>query len=355
MGEVTRNRNHFYPNMYNMNNTSTLDVFGNCKYSKRTSDLEMKAKFIAPILVCIFGIFGNIFIIVLTVKCTVRKNLHHLIINLAVSDALYLFVHAWFLFSFKYNIESFYPEGVWGDTICKITIFLTCIPCFLPPVALLVISIERFRATTPILQRRRPYTLKQRIAVVSVCWLIPTIMSSIGQYTYHFDERQKWCGPIDNEFMSIYLTAIIVLMMFDMITILMFNIMTIRRLSKGREIQTHLNGEQQRRRARRSRSAVSMVLASTLLSVCCWFPSYCFDFVFYLPQAFSLEIQIVDMKTCIDWDALIFLLTFFSILNSFSSPFIYIIFLSDFREAAKRVLCSGRASSQQASRKEIPL
>jgi len=57
-----------------------------CKYFVPDSDTTRTVKVIASTLLSACGIFGNIFVIVLATKYTVRKNLHHLIINMAVSD-----------------------------------------------------------------------------------------------------------------------------------------------------------------------------------------------------------------------------------------------------------------------------
>ncbi|KXJ08028.1 hypothetical protein AC249_AIPGENE28355 [Exaiptasia diaphana] len=61
-----------------------------CKYWGPDTQLEFYAKRIAVILLMTLGLAGNIFVIVLAMKYTVRKNLHHLIINMAVSDSLFI-------------------------------------------------------------------------------------------------------------------------------------------------------------------------------------------------------------------------------------------------------------------------
>ena len=60
------------------------------------SILEYHRRYVEPIIIIVavtiilatFSIFGNIFVVILAVKYTVRKNLHHLIINMAVADLL---------------------------------------------------------------------------------------------------------------------------------------------------------------------------------------------------------------------------------------------------------------------------
>ncbi|KXJ28683.1 hypothetical protein AC249_AIPGENE19422 [Exaiptasia diaphana] len=72
----------------NVSNISTA-VNTYCKFREPDTDAEKIAKQTAFVLLIVLGISFNIFVIILAAKFTVRKNLHHLIINMAVSDALY--------------------------------------------------------------------------------------------------------------------------------------------------------------------------------------------------------------------------------------------------------------------------
>jgi len=234
-----------------------------CKYDEPDSDLEKNAKYIAVVILCVIGICSNIFIIVIAAKYTVRKNLHYLIINMAVSDALFLVCKLWDQVSTKY--DTIYPVGVWGAILCKITAFFFIISLNVTLLTLLVISIERFRATRQTLQRSRQYTLRKRVAVISICWLIPTVVYAYPSY--------RFCGPFPSQpFFFAIMTFSFLTMTIVIITILALSIITVRRLSRPQAILAHLNVDQQRIRKRQSRSTVFMVLASVLLYSCCWCP-----------------------------------------------------------------------------------
>jgi len=199
-----------------------------------------------------------------------RKNLHHLIINMGVSDALFLVSALWNRISLKYHIESLYPAGVWGDIICKITGFIPEISYKVSLVTLLVISIERFRATRRTLQRSRQYTLRKRVAVLSIFWLIPMAIDARWLHVYYF-ERQN-CFFLYLEYYMIIGAVAFLIITIVIITILALSIIAVRRLSRPQAIVAHMNVEQQRNRRRRTMAAVSMVLASVVLYSCCWFP-----------------------------------------------------------------------------------
>jgi len=347
----------------NISNMTFNNISSNyCKYSPYWkhdySDQENYHISIAMTFLCVLGILSNIFIIVLAAKYTERKNLHHLIINMAVSDALYLASGLWQEITYQYEIEQLYPNGVWGDIICKISSVVRETAFMVSVLTLLVISIARFRATRRTLQKPQPYTCRQRAAVLGICWLIPLMIIVAGRwsgYDFKLDEKKKQClgtwssQSIDNGKMIPY--AILIFTIFLIVIILTLNVITVKRLSaESRPTRARLSKEQLVMRKRQARPAVSMVVSSTVLYACCWFPSHLLHFYYLLNHHFRFD-------DCVDWNSLhhitAHLLTAF---NSCLSPLIYIIFLPDFKEAAKRVLCCCKTTTnQQDAREEIQL
>jgi len=333
-----------------------------CKYWEPDSDLEKDVKYIAMIFLCVFGILSNIFIIVLAVKYTVRKNLHHLIINMAVSDALFLEISLLHEISRRYHIEQFYPNGVGGDIICKVIPFVKETSYKVSLVTLLVISIERFRATRRTLQwRPQLYTVKQRVAVLSICWLIPMTQAVYWLYDFEFDEEEKQCissrsKKTNKEKIIINFIISFCIMISVIFIILTLSAITVTRLSKSQLTQARLNQQQQVMRRKQTRSAVSMVFSSTLLYACCWFSFNVFDIIFSISY-YNPKLNSIFLNQCIDWFSLFYITMYIlPAVNSCFSPFIYLIFLPDFKEAAKRVLCCCKTTtSQRDVREDIPL
>jgi len=334
------------------NNTTHNVSSENC-WEPDSDQLQEKAEDIAFTSLCVLGIFSNIFIIVLAAKYTVRKNLHHLIINMAVSDALFLACNL--LRFFKYDIESLYPGGVWGDMICITIEFLTETSYSVSLLTLLVISIERFKATRRTLQRPRPYTVKQRAAVLGICWFIPMIRAVYRCYMTSFDEASKQCliSITLNSLLPIIGSISMIAAISANIIILTLSIITIRRLSNHQAIHDHMSEEQRNTRKKRIRLSVMMVIASALLYACCWWPLLVrlglLDLESHFPQA-------IYITECFRVSVHFILTYFLPAVNSCFSPFIYIIFLSDFKEAAKRVLCCCKTTTNQRdAREEIQL
>ena len=98
-----------------------------CKYGEPDTQLEFYTKRIVVILLMTLGLAGNIFVIILAMKYTVRKNLHHLIINMAVSDSLFILIILTRLIEWLSDNKLVlkYPGGILGDILCKTSIFFT--------------------------------------------------------------------------------------------------------------------------------------------------------------------------------------------------------------------------------------
>lgn len=342
----------------NISNINALSTFY-CAYPKTDSDLEKNFKYVTLVFVRMVGILSNIFVILLVAKYTARRNIHHLIINMVVSDVLFLTSNLLLnpeISEKHFDIQSLYPSGVWGDILCKFTSFVEETSFKISLVTLLIISIERFRASRQTLLRSRPYTLKIRVAILGICWLVPIVWFAYFSYAISFDEVRKSCTPFltiiyKNYF--IYRSSEGYFLLFLTVLIVTLNIRTIRQLSSNQEIQGYLNYEQMIKRRRRTRSAVHMVLVSVLLYASCWLPHY----ILLCLICFDITMSSKFLPRCFDFNSLFYIIRgLLPSVNACFSPFVYIIFLADFQEAAKMVLCCcKKAIKQRQSREEIPL
>ncbi|KXJ22908.1 Bombesin receptor subtype-3 [Exaiptasia diaphana] len=313
----------------------------NCSYEGTIGNRIGYALFLA------LGIFGNIFVIILALKYTVRKNLHHLIVNMAVSDALYLFMMI---------LDAFpwIPDSNVGVIICKTLTFFQQVSYRVSLITLFVISIERFRATRQTLQRSRPYTLKQYVMIIGVSWLIPVIVAGCFTSTLRLRDR-LFCYTITFEWkrdnhIGWALTVFDILTFLLCWVIFILSIITTRRLSRTQAIHAHLSEEQRKIRTQRSRTAVRMVLVSVLLYACCWIFNF---FIKAAPLVYDSDVcqyAFLDVNASGYFVPVTFIYTFLPIVNSTLSPCIYIIFLHDFREAAKKVLCQKEISDKKRNR-----
>lgn len=326
------------------NLSSNSSAYEYCIYFYPDTDLMRYTKLTALALLVVSGTFLNGFVIILAAKYTPRKNIHYLIINMTVSDALFLLsrfsYYAIWQFNYKWKVVS---SGFFGDILCKSTkLFHHCTPN-VSLITLLVINIERFRALGK-LQRCRPYTVRKRVAVIGICWLLP--MPSAVFYSYLIKMSSSWhcgfsSGDVDNTF-GFFVDFDNALPFVLCCVIFVFGILIIVRLSKSQPVILHLNKEQQKNRKLRTKAAVHMVLASLLLFACCWFP-YRIYRVLRTINSLIPSVELIDYRACWDYRSFTFIVEdFLPLVNSSFSLCVYIIFLPDFREAAKNVLCTCR-------------
>ena len=310
------------------------------KYDESDSNLVEIAKLFAYVFIIVLGMLSNAFVIILAAKYTVRTNLHHLIINMAVGDVLFLF--AGLLFNISYLTGFKNCNVIFGIVICAVARFLLDVSYKVSLISLLVISIERFRATRRTLTRSRPYTFRRRIMAICVSSLIPLPFAAYFLYEDHHGWR-------DEDFQHFFSTDNILHVILCFV-IFVLCVLTIRRLSRPQAIQSHLNQQQRNVRRRQTQAAVRMVLVSVLLYTCCWLPIF-FFYKFSVIETLTQRVFIIDFSVCIDWDSFHFIInSILPVVNSSFSPLIYLIFLPDFRQAAKKVLCRRNIQNQAPNR-----
>ena len=106
----------------------------------------------AIVIVGAIGILGNAFIIVLALKYTIRKNLTHLIVSMAVADILVAVMGFFFEAAPLLDIKYFFANtnvSILDDILCRTFIFVNHISRLVTLSSLLVISIERFKSNKP--------------------------------------------------------------------------------------------------------------------------------------------------------------------------------------------------------------
>ena len=265
-------------------------------------------------------------------KPTRRSTLHHLIVNMAVSDILVVitFVYKMFGSPLPDNI-NYIPANI----ICKLVLHINISSELVTLVTLLIISIERYRITSRLtVQAPQALSSKKRVLVVLSSWFVSMLLGLfaliVGTVDFRSMKIHRCSFHINLVWHVLYpFKNICAVIMYCSITIL--GILTSVRLSKMTEIQANIPDAQRRLRKKRMVSAVRMVLCSLLLYSCCYLPDFVEDF---------LEGVLWHEKsngTSCNNEIVHFMLHLPKIINSCLSPFIYMVFLSDFREAAVNV------------------
>jgi len=331
-----------------MNESNATQVYSYCKYWIPHSHAERTIQMAALFIIGGFGVICNVFTIVLAAKYTVRRNLHFLIINMAVSDATVI-VNCLLQGTTTLLHYKLWNNDFAGSFACKAIPFMYSVVLLTSLSTLTIISIERFRITRRrTVQISHPLSAKHRVCVVACSWLMSSALSLYIPILYHIDKQYNSCG-ISLFYYSIisFIKTIVHVIMFSFMLII--NILTLRRLSSRQAIEDSLSEEQRKLRRQRMGSAVKMVLYSIILYCCCFFPAIIYD----LQNSINLLIPSWASFLsygCIDVSSLLFMIEFFlPIVNSSLSPCIYFVCLPDFRDAAKTFLWQSKVETISGS------
>lgn len=322
-----------------MNNSSFYQVISNssnntffCKFND--SDWSRNLKFFSVFLVGGCGIFGNVFIIILAVKFTVRKNLHHLIINMAVADTLVV------LGLICVGLPRMLDYAMWadikmmsGNTLCRLFTFIVSTSINVSYTSLVIICIERFKASGQTARIAQPYTLKKRLLVVGASWFIPIVLAAFEAKYRTVIERLPGVYVCQGTSHLPIIMRVVYYTMFLSATccIVVLSIVTLRRISRRQEIEASFTELQRKAREKRIASTVKMVLCSVAVVLCSYLP-------FIVWNILKLILKNRDAFLCVEVIVFDFLTNFLPLVNSCCSPVIYLMFLVDFRGAAKQLL-----------------
>lgn len=315
-----------------MNNTSS--AFGDhCLSPSAKDSFILTFKMSTLIILCLFGLIGNVIIIILAVKFTVRKKLHHLIISMAFGESLIVA-----LILLRATVVS-------NIISCKIVSFFMGTSVSANYLTLFIISIERFRALRQTVRISRSSTLKERLIVVSLIWLVSAGNASLETAFYRNKNTEK------NAFQSqLYVCQGIILhipvyakvLRYTLFISVIFvtailSVMTLRFISRPTAIEENISESHRKARQKRRENTVKMVLSSLLLFSCCYLPFLIWNILKMISEDFHQSTK--PGFNCTEFNIVDFIVTdILTVLNSLLSPFIYLFYLGDFREAAKKIL-----------------
>lgn len=331
-----------------MINLSTTGDVGNTNCENVTGDtaIQATAKIISLFLLGAFGMFGNIFVIVLAACYTARKNLHHLIINMAVSNGIVILMGTLIFMSGLFGFKLVGADSRF-NIACKTVMFLYSTSSITSLLTMLITSIEKFKvaSTIQIIER---YSSRQRLGTVLISWLVTMVLSMniivYGEYNNSLC-RLNWTVTSIGFYVSVFLVSVVCY-----VVICALSMLTLRRLSKRcAQVEGNLSNEQRELRKKRLTSVTKMILASLLLYSSCYLPLTIFSVSNIVAEANGYML-INYNQSCIDWTGLLFFLfTFLPIFNSSISPYIYIALLPDFRKAAWELMCQKIANIRRIS------
>ncbi|XP_001640782.2 type-2 angiotensin II receptor [Nematostella vectensis] len=300
------------------------------------TDTSTIAKTIAYLLMFLFSLTGNVFVI-LNVRCTKNYSTSTtsvLIMNMAVSDLLIVVLAMpRELFEIVARTESWRVPGVPGLVLCKTLFFLTDISPLVSVLSLCFIAIERFAIVmyplTWIVASRRSY---HRVAIAT-SWIVPAIF-----LWYYFEVfklvhtgTEAYCGvawePTFDPQISLKVFGSLAVSLFYIVPFLLISslyIGIIRQLRKP-PFNTSNYSDAHQHRINISKLAVSVVLAFAL----CFTPFYVGIFMI-----------ITDVRSTLTCRFQIFWLVARTMgyTNTAFNPWIYFLFVSSTAQNRQRTM-----------------
>ena len=254
------------------------------------------------------GIIGNL-VVILTVSLNekMRSGVYSLLCNLAVSDLLFAILA-------PFHINLLTEDYIWhfGATFCKIYFF--CYRSFynVSMLFLMVITVQRFRATRSPIAFRFTSRIGTRTLIIA-CWLLGGIISLPFFFVMKHlsfgagNNRcfQQW--PNDKLKRAYYICIYILLYIVPfLIMVILYGAMfvTLRKPCVG-------NINETQRRQLKKRKRVSLVVGIiVLMFFICWTPRQVLDFIlimdltsrnnFELPTAYNYSFLLVVMSTVVN-------------------------------------------------------
>lgn len=319
------------PHAMNVSNVTNANVY--CKYDESHSDVERAVQMATLSIIGGFGVFGNVFTIVLVAKYTIRRTLHFLIINMAVSDIAVIIMTI-------IASTSTLDYRLWDDVFvvaigCKTMFLVYGTLHVISLVTLLIISIERYRITKrqAVQISTRRYSIKQRVFLIGLSWLISIAMNLHLPILISYNPYDGFCKAQPWVYFIVFscINALTKVSLFSIL--LLLSILTLRMISFSQANENNLPEVIREKRKKRIRNAVGLVLYSLFLYAFCYLPLIIFRFYYSLTHLLAPSIDL-----CIDWKLLDFIIAYLlPLFNSSFSPCVYFICLSDFRRAAKGV------------------
>ncbi|NWI13204.1 CCR2 protein, partial [Crypturellus soui] len=158
-----------------------------------TEEKNFAAKFLPPLysLVVIFGLLGNMLVVLILVKYKRLKSMTDIyLLNLAISDLL-------FIFSLPFWAYYAAREWIFGDALCRVLSGAYLLGFYSGIFFIILLTIDRYLAIVHAVFALKARTVTYGILASTVTWAIAILVSLPGVF-FHKSQREKsryTCSP----------------------------------------------------------------------------------------------------------------------------------------------------------------
>ena len=304
-------------------------------------------KTLAYSVLSILTLGGNSLVIAVIYRNrNLRTVINFLILNMATSDLLIP------VFELTRRIKQIYlPRGVWpldgviGSITCKFRCFAAETSLTVSVLTLEVIALERFFSVVFPMKRQPIRNNKTCFIVIALIWLIGAVFPSTYFYAFKLDHRGttpycifSWEPAFDHAeavkvHFTIFLVALTIIPFLLLTSLYSAIIISLHR----QKAKLHLASQATQRRTKKYRRITYMLLTVVVVFLVTWLPYN----VYLFQSAFIWS----SHRPC-ESRHLIFSAVFLSYSYQAANPFIYFIFVGDFRKGFQELFgCLKRCRS----------
>ncbi|KAJ6218886.1 hypothetical protein RDWZM_004698 [Blomia tropicalis] len=284
-------------------------------------------------MAAIFGVIGNLLVIIVYLRNTrIRNVTNTYIVNVAISDLLYVITVPVFLISIWSNSWPF------GEFVCKLLLSKGAIHRFASSLFLLVLMVDTYlsilKPNLSHLCYRKPFSTQM---ICALTWIICIL--SVGPVFYHASTFAVpnsdinhcdlfWTGPSREAY--IWFTIVIAFIIPTLIKILL-SVPLIYTLAGGSNGENVSEGQYQVFAERNKRSA-HLILTIIMFHILCWLPLW----------ISLISVNLLPMNEMPDNSAILFHMISgcLGMANTVLNPFIYFKLSNEFRTGLNELIQS---------------
>ena len=230
-------------------------------------------------LIFVVSLAGNSFIGIIVYKTkTMRKPINFLIVNMAMSDLLFLIFVIPRVLTELY-VDSWLISGPLGQALCQLFFFVPHISLIVSIQSLVLIAVDRFGAV--IFPFRSPLISSKLCSFyILATWIVAMVISSPDLFTSKLVEYPsglacvlQW-NEVFGEFSSFenYILAIFVVFVFIPLVLIAILYIIIYVKLKSQTIPGEQSANARQQREKRERNVLKMAVAIVLGFAVCWLP-----------------------------------------------------------------------------------
>lgn len=295
----------------------------------------------------IAAITGNSFVIhIVRTQKKMKVSFNYLVVNMAIADIINAMSSMPLSISFIHKHNKWF-SGLAGDFFCKLSNFLVVAPILVSLATLIVITVERYLATTRVL--KRPLSTKAVKRLIAGIWIVTSLMSVhefLKMEVIQGHDGFYYCALSDvwaQRLVIEYVIKFVVTYAFPLLTMIILYSLIVCLLWKKQTIGEDID-DYNRRFLKQKKGVIIKLVIIVLVFAFCWFPVH----VNHLMAAFNYQ-----LFTCVpSW--VVLSLYWLAHANSAINPFLYLMLTKNSRALFKAHISGiirGDGSSGKGSNK----